>query len=328
MVHHGKGGKATTHAATDRKPEGTEGAEATATAPPAAARQHPEAGQPHLRRHPPRRPLGVHHVPRLRGAVPGAHLVRRQDRRHAPQPGHGARASSRRSSRAPSRPSRSTATRGTSRAWTAAAWSDGLGVADHERQADGAGALLGGLRGELRRPRQEDRARDGQAAAAGRRRLRHPRQRGELHRRPRAPRRQRDAVRHAGRGQRRDHQRLQGAGRRHDRGHHLPALLQHAEERVPRLRPEARGRAPHRLSARARGRGQARARRTRSRGGSSTTTAATWAGTTGSTIRRARSSAASPASSWSSPSTGPSSGASAAAPAARRCSWRSRTTTA
>ena len=50
--------------------------------------------------------------------------------------------------------------------------------------------------------------------------------------------------------------------------HHLPALLQHPEERVPRLRRQVRGRAPHRLpprpasprrsSCRARSRGQGR----------------------------------------------------------------------
>ena len=43
--------------------------------------------------------------------------------------------------------------------------------------------------------------------------------------------------------------------------HHLPALLQHADERVPGLRRQVRGRPPHRLPARARRREEARARR-------------------------------------------------------------------
>ncbi len=85
------------------------------------------------------------------------------------------------------------------------------------------------------------------------------------------------------------HQRLQGAGRRaHDR-HDVPALLQLAEERVPRLRPQGRGRAPHGLPPRPRGRGQARADQARRRGASSTTTRATSAATTACTTRRARS---------------------------------------
>ncbi len=84
VVHHDKAGG---------------GADKDATAD---AREHP-ASPINLdrRRHPPRRPLGVHHVPRLRGAVPGDDLVRRQDRRHAPQPRHGAAASSRTSSQKP-----------------------------------------------------------------------------------------------------------------------------------------------------------------------------------------------------------------------------------
>ena len=60
-----------------------------------------QADRPRPRRHPPRRALGVHHLPRLRRAVPGDDLLRRQDRRHAAQPRHDARASSRTSSQKP-----------------------------------------------------------------------------------------------------------------------------------------------------------------------------------------------------------------------------------
>ena len=78
--------------------------------------------------------------------------------------------------------------------------------------------------------------------------------------------------------------------------HDLPALLQHAEERVPRLRRQVRGRAPHRLPPRPASprRSSSRARRWRAR--SSSTTPATSAATTTSTSRRATSSRASRAS--------------------------------
>ena len=41
-----------------------------------------------------------------------------------------------------------------------ASWADGLDIPLDGREARRRGALLGRLRGELRRPRQEDRARD------------------------------------------------------------------------------------------------------------------------------------------------------------------------
>ncbi|MFT3767640.1 MAG: (Fe-S)-binding protein [Minicystis sp.] len=53
--------------------------------------------------------------------------------------------------------------------------------AAHVRQPQGAGALLGRLRGQLRRPRQEDRPRHGQAAQGGGRGLRDPRAGGDVH---------------------------------------------------------------------------------------------------------------------------------------------------
>ena len=73
--------------------------------------------------------------------------------------------------------------------------------------------------------------------------LRDPGQRGDLHGRPGAPRRQRAPLPDAGRAERRDAQQAQPEEDRHD----LPPLLQHAAQRVPQLRREVRGRAPHRL---------------------------------------------------------------------------------
>jgi ferredoxin len=53
------------------------------------SRTSPRSDRPRPQRHPPRRALGLHDVPRLRGAVPGDDQLRRQDRRHAPQPRDG-----------------------------------------------------------------------------------------------------------------------------------------------------------------------------------------------------------------------------------------------
>ena len=78
-------------------------------------------------------------------------------------------------------------------------WADGLDIHVLADKPDAAGPVLGRLRRQLRRPRQEGRALGGQAAQARRRRLRHPRHGGDLHGRPRAPRRQRVPVPDAGR---------------------------------------------------------------------------------------------------------------------------------
>ena len=106
-----------------------------------------------------------------------------------------------------------------------------------------------------------------QADEGGRRRLRDPRPGRDVHRRSRAPRRQRVPLRDARRAERGDAQRLQGAGRHEADRHDLPALLQHAEERVPRLRREVRGRPPHATSCSGSSprRSSSRARRSRAR---------------------------------------------------------------
>ena len=149
----------------------------------------------------------------------------------------------------------------------------------------------------------------------GRRRLRDPRPARGLHRRPGAPDGQRVRLPGLRRAERRDARR---GGRDEDR-RELPALLQHARARIPRLRRALRGRPPHRDARRAGARGPAVARPRASRR-SPTTTPATWPATT--TCARSRAS-------WPPPSASRSrwSGArrtrSAAARAARTCGWRS-----
>ena len=100
--------------------------------------------------------------------------------------------------------------------------------------------LLGRLRRLVRRQEPEGHPGDGQAAAAGRHRLRHPRPVRELHRRPGPPLGQRVHLPDARHAEHRDAQRH---GREEDR-HAVPALLQHAAERVPAARRPLRGGAP------------------------------------------------------------------------------------
>ena len=104
----------------------------------------------------------------------------------------------------------------------------------------------------------EDRAKKTMRAVAelltpGRRLLRRPRQRRDLHRRPGPPGRQRVRLPGPGRAERRDLDGVQGQEGRHD----LRALLQHPQERVQRPRPRARGRPPHPAAQPAGPRGQA-----------------------------------------------------------------------
>ena len=84
--------------------------------------------------------------------------------------------------------------------------------------------LLGRLRRQLRRQEPEGHPGHGQAAAAGRHRLRHPRPVRDLHRRPGPALGQRVHLPDARHAERRDAQRH---GREEDR-HPVPALLQHA----------------------------------------------------------------------------------------------------
>ncbi len=97
---------------------------------------------------------------------------------------------------------------------------------------------------------------DGEALARRGARRRDPRPARVLHRRPCAAHGQRVRVPGVRRAERRDAER---GGRDEDR-RELPALLQHARERVPGLRRPLRGRPPHRAPRRARARRKARAR--------------------------------------------------------------------
>jgi heterodisulfide reductase subunit C len=101
--------------------------------------------------------------------------------------------------------------------------------------------VLGGLRRLVRRQEQEGHPGDGQAAAPGRHRSGHPRPQRDVHGRQRPPLGQRVPVPDAGDAQHRDARRH---GREEDH-HPVPALLQHAEERVPPARRQLRGHPPH-----------------------------------------------------------------------------------
>ena len=112
------------------------------------------------------------------------------------------------------------------------------------------GPVLGRLRVLVRRARSQHGGVDGQAPAGGRRRLRDPRPPRELHRRPGPPDGQRVRVPGLRGAERRDAQRRRGDEDRRQ----LPALLQHAGQRIPGLRRPLRGRAPLRAAVRARAR--------------------------------------------------------------------------
>ena len=153
--------------------------------------------------------------------------------------------------------------------------------------------LLGRLRGQLRRPQQEDEPRAGEAAAARRHRLRDPRAERAVQRRPGPPLGQRVHLPDARDA---EHRGVQRHGREEDH-HAVPALLQHAEERVPAARRQLRGHAPQPAARRSSSpTAGCRSRARRSRSGSRTTTPATSAATTTCTSRRGTSSARSPAS--------------------------------
>ena len=109
-------------------------------------------------------------------------------------------------------------------------WAAGLGVRVLEPGEPRArGALLGRLRRVVRRARAHRGRVDREAAAGGGRRLRDPRPARVVHRRPRAADGQRVHVPGARRAEREHAQR---GGRDEDR-RQLPALLQHARQRVP-----------------------------------------------------------------------------------------------
>ncbi len=121
-------------------------------------------------------------------------------------------------------------------------WAKGLDVTvvDPGEAFDPRVPLLGRLRRVVRRQEQEGHPGDGQAAPPRRAGRGDPRAVGDVHRRPRPPLGQRVPVPDAGDAEHRDARRHGGAQDHHP----VPALLQHAEERVPPARRELRGRPP------------------------------------------------------------------------------------
>ena len=169
----------------------------------------------------------------------------------------------------------------------------GPGPGRHARHA--RGALLGRLRGRVRRAQPEGRPGRGHLPPRRRRSLRDPGPGGILHGGSGAPDGQRVRLPAARDGQRRDAAAIRH-GEAHDH-HRLPALLQHDRHGVRAAGRDVRDRSPlglpagpPRLRAAAPRRGQAAGPRVPSR----FTTAATWRATTGSPPSRARSCASCP----------------------------------
>ena len=214
------------------------GARTRARAGGAPAGRHRRAG----RRHRPRRAVVVHHLRRLRRAVPGGHRAHRPHRRHAPLPGDDGVGVSRRARRCCSRTWRTRATRGgrTPRDrtnWISEVDFDVPVYGEDVDSFDGYEYLFWvGCAGRLRGPGQEDH--QGRRRTAGHRR-------GEV-RWCSAPGETctGDSARRSGNeflfqqlaaAERRDAERaVRGRGERRPQDRrHLPALLQHPRQRVP-----------------------------------------------------------------------------------------------
>ena len=202
-----------------------------------------------------------------------------------------------------------------------AEWADKLDNIDDRRRLEPVRPrvpLLGRLRRVVRRQEQEGHPGDGASCCSG------PASTSPSSARPRTapatrpPFGQRVHLPDAGHAEHRDDERH---GREEDH-HAVPALLQHAEERVPAARRQLRGRPPQPVPRVAGRDGQARHHRAPgSRSGSSTTTPATSVATTTSTWRPARSSATLKGIEIvEAGATAPR--ACAAAPAAPACGWR------
>ncbi len=210
-----------------------------------------------VRAHHPRGGVGLHVVQGVRRDLPGQHRDPRQDPRHAALPvADGVELPDRAGHRLPLDgelgqpvgPVPGRAGRLGRRSSTASP------IVDARRRLRPRVPLLGRLRRQLRRQEPEGHRGHGQADAAGRHRLRHPRPVRELHRRPRPPLGQRVHLPDARHAEHRDARRH---GREEDR-HAVPALLQHAAERVPAARRQLRGRAPQPVPRVADRRGPAR----------------------------------------------------------------------
>ena len=200
------------------------------------------------RRHRPGRALVVHHLRRLRRAVPGRHRARRPHRRHAPLPGADRVVVPVRGRDDAEEPGEQGQPVGHERPGPPGVDpGPGLRGAGPRRGRRGPQRgrlpLLGRLRRRARGPRQEDHPRLRRAAAHRRGEVRGARRGRGLHRRPGPPARQRVRVPDARPAERRDAQRGRRGQDRHRRD--LPALLQLARPRVPAARRQLRGRPPH-----------------------------------------------------------------------------------
>ena len=204
------------------------------------------------RRDRPRRAVVVHHLRRLRGAVPGGHRAHRPHRRHAPLPGDDGVGVPQRAQRSLQEPGEQGQPLGPER--------QGAPHLDRRGQLRRPGVwqgrrlirrfrvpVLGRLRRRPGRPRQEDH--QGRRRTAGCRggEVPRPRRRRDLHRRLGPTLRQRVPVPAVGGAEHRDHQRpVRGRRAGGPQDHlHLPALLQHAGPRVPAGRRHLHRSAPH-----------------------------------------------------------------------------------
>ena len=197
------------------------------------------------------RGLGLRDLRRVRARVPGVDRARGPHRRPAPPPGDDGLVVPDRVRADAARRRARRRTRGASRRPSAPTGPSELGVRVLE-PGDPAPEVLywvGCAASFDERARTAARV-DGQAAQGRRRGLRHPRPARVVHRRPGAAHGQRVPLPGARRAERRDAER----GRRDEDRGELPALLQHARQRVPGLRRQLRGRAPHRAARRPRAR--------------------------------------------------------------------------
>ena len=247
-----------------------------------------------VRRHRPRRAVVVHHVRGVRRAVPGRHRAHRPHRRHAPLPGAGRVGVPVRGRRHAAQPReqgqslgpRRSRTRGVDRRTRL------RGPARHPRREAASRhglSVLGRLRRRAGGPVEEGHSRRGRAATRRRREVRHSRRWRNLHRRPGPAARQRVPVPDARHAERRDPQ-LDHPRRATEDRRDLPALFQHAGQRIPAARrPLRRACTTPNCSGGSSPTGDS-PRSSRSTRRSPTTTRATSAGTTRSTRRRGRSS--------------------------------------
>ena len=260
--------------------------------------------------------------------VPGRHRARRPHRRHAPLPGAGRVELPRRAQPAvqgPGGQGQPVEHVGPRRGMD---WAKGLDFdvkvvgEDLESLDVGRLAVLGRLRRRLRGPRQEDDPRGGRAARTS---PASPSASSATARPAPVTRRVGPATSSSSRAWPPQNVETFTGAQGQEGRHHLRPLLQHPQERVPRLRPRARGRPPHPAAQPAGPRGEADPGRLRCGAGASarspTTTPATSAATTRSTPLRASCCRCCPArrsSRWSATPSAPS----AAAPAAPGCGWR------